>query len=133
WTISWSETGRINELFKTLYPMKALAVLGTSSNSGKSWLATALCAWLRRRGVRVAPFKAQNMANNSFATLDGGEIGRAQAAQAEACGIEPTVLMNPVLLKPATDRKSQVIVLGKPAAVLSAMEYQRYKKSLVPS
>ena len=78
--------------------MKALAVLGTSSNSGKSWLATALCTWLRRRGVRVAPFKAQNMSNNSFATLDGGEIGRAQAVQAEACGLTPVVQMNPFLL-----------------------------------
>jgi adenosylcobyric acid synthase len=103
--------------------MKALTVLGTSSNSGKSWLATALCAWLRRRGVRVAPFKAQNMSNNSFATLDGGEIGRAQAVQAAACGLTPTVQMNPILLKPSGSLGSQLIVLGKPQQHLLATEY----------
>lgn len=103
--------------------MKALAVLGTSSNSGKSWLATALCAWLRRRGVRVAPFKAQNMSNNSFATLDGGEIGRAQAVQAEACGLTPVVQMNPILLKPSGSQGSQLILLGKPQRHLLANEY----------
>jgi adenosylcobyric acid synthase len=103
--------------------MKALAVLGTSSNSGKSWLATALCAWLRRRGVRVAPFKAQNMSNNSFATLDGGEIGRAQAVQAEACGLTPVVQMNPILLKPSGTQGSQLILLGKPQRHLLASEY----------
>ena len=70
--------------------MKAISILGTSSNSGKSWFATALCAWLRRKGVRVAPFKAQNMSNNSFVTWDGGEIGRAQAVQAEAAGLLPS-------------------------------------------
>ena len=103
--------------------MKALSVLGTSSNSGKSWLATALCAWLRRRGVCVAPFKAQNMSNNSFATLDGGEIGRAQAVQAEACGLTPVVQMNPILLKPAGTQGSQLILLGKPQRHLLASEY----------
>jgi adenosylcobyric acid synthase len=103
--------------------MKALAVLGTSSNSGKSWLATALCAWLRRRGVRVAPFKAQNMSNNSFATLDGGEIGRAQAVQAEACGLTPVVQMNPILLKPSGTQGSQLILLGEPQRHLLASEY----------
>jgi adenosylcobyric acid synthase len=103
--------------------MKALAVLGTSSNSGKSWLATALCAWLRRRGIRVAPFKAQNMSNNSFATLDGGEIGRAQAVQAAACGLTPTVQMNPILLKPSGRQGSQLILLGKPQRHLLATEY----------
>jgi adenosylcobyric acid synthase len=103
--------------------MKALAVLGTSSNSGKSWLATALCAWLRRQGVRVAPFKAQNMSNNSFVTLDGGEIGRAQAAQAEASGLIPNVYMNPILLKPSGSLGSQLILLGQAQQHLSATEY----------
>jgi adenosylcobyric acid synthase len=103
--------------------MKALAVLGTSSNSGKSWLATALCAWLRRRGIRVAPFKAQNMSNNSFATLDGGEIGRAQAVQAAACGLTPIVQMNPILLKPSGSQGSQLVLLGKPQQHLLATEY----------
>ena len=110
--------------------MKALAVLGTSSNSGKSWVATALCAWLRRRGIRVAPFKAQNMSNNSFATLDGGEIGRAQAAQAEACGLTPVVQMNPILLKPSGGRGSQLILLGKPQRHLLASEYYNLTEEL---
>jgi adenosylcobyric acid synthase len=105
--------------------MKALTVLGASSNSGKSWLATALCAWLRRRGIRVAPFKAQNMSNNSFATLDGGEIGRAQAVQAGACGLTPTVEMNPILLKPSGSQGSQLVLLGKPQRHLLASEYYR--------
>ena len=110
--------------------MKALSVLGTSSNSGKSWLATALCAWLRRRGVRVAPFKAQNMSNNSFATLDGGEIGRAQAVQAEACGLTPIVQMNPILLKPSGSQGSQLILLGKPQRHLFASEYYNLTEDL---
>ena len=67
--------------------MKALCILGTASGAGKSWMATAFCAWLRREGVRVAPFKAQNMSNNAWATLEGGEMARAQAVQAEACGL----------------------------------------------
>ena len=103
--------------------MKAVSVLGTSSNSGKSWLATALCASLRRRGFSVAPFKAQNMSNNSFATLAGGEIGRAQAAQAEACGLVPVAEMNPILLKPSGELGSQLVVLGKATEHVHAAEY----------
>jgi adenosylcobyric acid synthase len=86
-------------------------------------MATAICAWLRRRGVRVAPFKAQNMSNNSYPCLGGGEIGRAQVAQAEACGLAPSVDMNPVLLKPTSARGSQVVVQGKVWRNLSAREY----------
>ncbi|HEY2423305.1 MAG TPA: cobyric acid synthase [Chthoniobacterales bacterium] len=113
--------------------MKALAVLGTSSNSGKSWLATALCAWLHLRGVRVAPFKAQNMSNNSFVTLDGGEIGRAQAAQAQASGLIPTVEMNPVLLKPSGDLGSQLVLLGKAQKHVLAAEYYSLVDDLWPT
>jgi adenosylcobyric acid synthase len=112
--------------------MKAISVLGTSSNSGKSWLATALCAWLRRKGLRVAPFKAQNMSNNSYVTLDGGEIGRAQAAQAEACGLLPTVEMNPILLKPSGLAGSQVVVLGGARGHVKAAEYYELVEGLWP-
>ena len=103
--------------------MKALGVLGTSSNSGKSWVATALCAWLWRHGVKVAPFKAQNMSNNSYVTLDGGEIGRAQAAQAEACRLLPSVRMNPILLKPSGQLGSQLVVLGRARGHVKAGDY----------
>jgi len=112
--------------------MKAIAVLGTASNSGKSWFATALCASLSRRGFSVAPFKAQNMSNNSFATLSGGEIGRAQAAQAEACGLVPVVEMNPILLKPSGELGSQLIVLGKAVRHVQAAEYYRLIGTLWP-
>ena len=112
--------------------MKAVSVLGTSSNSGKSWLATALCASLRRRGFSVAPFKAQNMSNNSFATLAGGEIGRAQAAQAEACGLVPVAEMNPILLKPAGEPGSQLVVLGKATGHVHATEYYKLIGKLWP-
>ena len=87
---------------------------GTGSNAGKSVLAAALCRILLQDGLRVAPFKAQNMSLNSFVTRDGGEMGRAQVVQAQACRIDPDVRMNPVLLKPNSDTGSQVIVLGKP-------------------
>jgi len=93
--------------------LKALGILGTSSGAGKSWIATAMCAWLRSEGVRVAPFKAQNMSNNAWATFDGGEIARAQAVQAEACGLTPCVEMNPILLKPSGVQGSQVILRGQ--------------------
>src|SRR5262245_57009513 len=86
---------------------------------------------LARRGVRVAPFKAQNMSNNSVVTLDGGEIGRAQAVQAAACGVEPSVRFNPVLLKPGSDRSSQVVVLGRVAGEVTAMSYRRRKAALL--
>src|SRR6516225_8661379 len=112
--------------------MKAISVLGTASNSGKSWFATALCASLRRRGFSVAPFKAQNMSNNSFATLTGGEIGRAQAAQAEACGLVPVVEMNPILLKPSGELGSQLVVLGKAVRHIQAAEYYKLIGMLWP-
>ena len=112
--------------------MRAISVLGTSSNSGKSWVATALCAWLRRRGVRVAPFKAQNMSNNSAVAFDGGEIGRAQAVQAEACGLPPSVRMNPILLKPSGTSGSQLVVLGRAQGHIRASAYYEAIESLRP-
>ncbi len=105
----------------------SLMVQGTTSDAGKSTLVAALCRILQRRGVRVAPFKPQNMALNSAVTEDGGEIGRAQALQAYACGLRPHTDFNPVLLKPTTDRKAQVIIQGKVAADLDAKDYHAYK------
>ncbi|WP_028994058.1 cobyric acid synthase [Azonexus hydrophilus] len=105
----------------------ALMVQGTTSDAGKSTLVAALCRILKRRGVRVAPFKPQNMALNSAVTVDGGEIGRAQALQALACGLEAHTDFNPVLLKPTTDRKAQVIIHGKVATDLDAKAYHDYK------
>jgi adenosylcobyric acid synthase len=102
---------------------RAIFVGGTSSNAGKSWMATAMCAWLRQRGVSVAPFKAQNMSNNSYPCRDGGEIGRAQVAQAEACELAPEVAMNPILLKPNGDGTSQVVVNGRVWKTLLPREY----------
>jgi adenosylcobyric acid synthase len=98
---------------------------GTASHVGKSWMATAICRSLARRGLRVAPFKAQNMSNNSYPCAQGGEIGRAQVAQAEACGLLPVPDMNPILLKPSADATSQVVVQGKVWRNLSAQEYYR--------
>lgn len=109
---------------------KCIMFQGTGSSVGKSMLCAAVCRILRQDGLRVAPFKAQNMALNSFATAEGLEMGRAQVVQAMAAGIAPSVKMNPVLLKPTSDRKSQVIVNGKPLGVMSAQEYERYKPSL---
>ncbi len=106
----------------------ALMFQGTSSNAGKSVLAAALCRILFQDGYRVAPFKAQNMSLNSFVTPDGGEMGRAQVLQAQACKLEPSVLMNPVLLKPSTDTGSQVIVHGKPVRNMEVQDYIRYKQ-----
>ncbi|MCE1240863.1 MAG: cobyric acid synthase [Azonexaceae bacterium] len=105
----------------------ALMVQGTTSDAGKSTLVAALCRILWRRGVRVAPFKPQNMALNSAVTVDGGEIGRAQALQALACGLEAHTDFNPVLLKPTTDRKAQVIIHGQVATDLDAKAYHDYK------
>ncbi|NKB82486.1 MAG: cobyric acid synthase [Nitrospirales bacterium] len=102
---------------------RALAVLGTGSDVGKSLVAAGFCRILHRVGMRVAPFKAQNMSLNSFVTPDGGEMGRAQVLQAQACGLEPHVDMNPILLKPEADHKSQVIVLGKVWNSQDAVEY----------
>ncbi|HMW87350.1 MAG TPA: cobyric acid synthase, partial [Nitrospira sp.] len=102
---------------------KAIAILGTGSDVGKSMVTAGLCRLLHRAGIRVAPFKAQNMSLNSFATPEGGEIGRAQALQAEACGLAPHVDMNPILLKPESNARSQVVVQGKVFATLDARDY----------
>ncbi len=110
---------------------RRIMVQGTGSYVGKSVVTAALCRYFHEEGLRVAPFKGQNMSNNSFVTLDGGEIGRAQAFQAAACGIKPAVEMNPVLLKPSSDRASQVVVLGKPVGVMNAREYHQYQPQLV--
>jgi len=104
-----------------------LMVQGCTSDAGKSVLVAALCRILARRGVRVAPFKPQNMALNSAVTEDGGEIGRAQALQALAAGVAPHTDFNPVLLKPTTDRKAQVVIHGQVAADLDARDYHEYK------
>ena len=108
--------------------MTTLMVQGTTSDAGKSAVVTALCRWLRRRGVRVAPFKPQNMALNSVVTGDGGEIGRSQAVQARAAGLEPHTDMNPVLLKPETDQGAQVIIQGHALTRMEAQDYHAYKK-----
>ncbi|MGQ0773302.1 MAG: cobyric acid synthase [Pseudonocardiales bacterium] len=109
----------------------ALLIAGTTSDAGKSVLVAGICRWLARRGVAVAPFKAQNMSNNSVVTPDGGEIGRAQALQAQACGIEPEVRLNPVLLKPGSDRCAQVVVLGRADGTVTAASYRDRKAELL--
>jgi len=109
----------------------ALLVAGTTSDAGKSVLVAGICRWLARQGVSVAPFKAQNMSNNSIVTPDGGEIGRAQAMQAAACGIQPGGRLNPVLLKPGSDRCAQVVVLGHADGTVSAASYRHRKAELL--
>ncbi len=109
---------------------KTLMVVGTSSSAGKSLLVTALCYYYARRGIKVAPYKAQNMSNNAAVCADGSEIGRAQATQALAAGIAPRVEMNPVLIKPEADSRSQVVVMGRAWQNLSAREYYPRKKFL---
>src|SRR4029450_6903467 len=109
-----------------------LMVCGTTSDAGKSFVVAGLCRLLARNGVRVAPFKAQNMANNASVTADGAEIGIAQWIQAVAAGVEPTAAMNPVLLKPTSERTSQVIVRGRPVGEMSAREYHAAKLGLRP-
>lgn len=97
-----------------------LLIAGTTSDAGKSVVTAGICRWLVRQGVKVAPFKGQNMSLNSFVTREGAEIGRAQAMQAQAARVEPSALMNPVLLKPGSDRSSQVVLMGKPVGEMSA-------------
>jgi len=108
----------------------ALLVAGTTSDAGKSVVVAGICRWLRRQGVSVAPFKAQNMSNNSVVTMDGGEIGRAQALQAAACGLAPSTAFNPVLLKPGSERSSQLVVMGKAHGPVSAQDYVQHRQWL---
>ncbi|MDD6154486.1 MAG: cobyric acid synthase [Eubacteriales bacterium] len=112
--------------------VKCIMVQGTMSDAGKSILCTALCRIFKQDGLRPVPFKAQNMALNSYITKDGLEMGRAQVAQAEAAGLEPDVRMNPVLLKPSSDTGSQVIVCGEIRGTMSAVDYYKYKDNIVP-
>ena len=111
---------------------KAIMIQGTMSNAGKSLLAAGLCRIFKQDGYRVAPFKSQNMALNSYITSEGLEMGRAQVVQAQAAGCEPSVDMNPILLKPSSDVGSQVIVRGVPIGTMPAKEYFKYKKQLIP-
>mgnify|MGYP002652593221 CR=1 FL=1 len=108
----------------------SLLVAGCTSDAGKSVVVAGLCRMLARHGVSVAPFKAQNMSNNSVVTLDGGEIGRAQALQAQACGLEPSVRFNPVLLKPGSDRRSQLVVRGTAVGTVGARDYISHRHDL---
>ncbi len=109
----------------------ALLVAGTTSDAGKSVVTAGICRWLVRQGVRVAPFKAQNMSLNSMVTTDGAEIGRAQVMQAAAARVEPEAAMNPVLLKPGADGRSQVVLLGRPVAEVGALDYRERKPYLL--
>ena len=111
---------------------KAIMIQGTTSNAGKSWIAAGLCRIFMQDGYRVAPFKSQNMALNSFITQDGLEMGRAQVVQAEAAGKIPDVRMNPILLKPTSDEGSQVIVNGRVLGNKRAVDYFKMKTALKP-
>lgn len=110
--------------------MSALLIAGTTSDAGKSMVVAGLCRLLARKGIRVAPFKAQNMSNNSAVTVEGGEIGRAQAMQARAAGLAPSVRFNPVLLKPGSDRTSQLVVRGQVAGTMAAGDYLTRRRRL---
>ena len=112
--------------------MPALMFQGTGSNVGKSLLVAGLCRALTLRGMNVRPFKPQNMSNNAAVTPDGGEIGRAQALQARACGVPPHVHMNPILLKPQSETGAQIIVQGRVHATAKARDYQAMKPGLMP-
>ncbi len=117
----------------TVAVARGLLVAGTTSDAGKSLVTSGICRWLARTGVSVAPFKAQNMSNNSMVCPDGAEIGRAQWLQAQACGVTPEAAMNPVLLKPGSDRRSHVVVMGRPHGELSAGEWATGRKALSES
>jgi adenosylcobyric acid synthase len=111
---------------------RTLMVMGTASDVGKSVIVTALCRCFSRAGLRVAPFKSQNMSNNAAVCAGGGEIGRAQAVQAEACGLQPNVDMNPVLLKPESESRCQVVIRGRPRFHIKAFEHDRYRAEAWP-
>ena len=108
----------------------ALLIAGTSSDAGKSMVVAGLCRLLARKGITVAPFKAQNMSNNSAVTVEGGEIGRAQAMQARAAGLAPSIRFNPILLKPGSDRTSQLVVRGRVAGAVGAADYFEHRDRL---
>ena len=111
---------------------RAIMLQGTGSSVGKSLLVTGLARALVRRGISVRPFKPQNMSNNAAVTADGGEIGRAQALQARACGVAPSIDMNPVLLKPQSEGAAQIVLCGRVHGTASAREYRRLAPALLP-
>src|SRR5436309_8638920 len=112
---------------------KVLMLMGTGSDVGKSLIAAGLCRLFANRGMAIRPFKPQNMSNNAAVTIDGGEIGRAQALQARAARVQPSIHMNPVLLKPETNTGAQVIVQGKRAETLSARQFFAGRARFLPA